>query len=151
MIVDHLENAGAYASLDAGIASALSWLQKTDLDHLDAGLHSVDGDRLVASIEIYESKPLSEGKWEAHRKCIDLQYIVHGEERLGYAPLSTLDIIQEYDDVGDYLLATGDGDFISMSAGMFMVLAPQDAHMPRIAITKPASVHKVVMKVRMPT
>ena len=33
-------------------------------------------------------KAESEGKLEAHRKYIDVQYVISGEELMGYAPLS---------------------------------------------------------------
>jgi biofilm protein TabA len=52
-----------------------------------------------------------------------------------------------YDEGKDFLKLSGDGGFCRMTGGMFMVLYPQDAHMPGIAIDGPVPVKKIVMKV----
>jgi biofilm protein TabA len=150
MIVDRLDNAALYSGLDAGIKTALEWLQNTDLSNLDTIRYDIDGDNIYAMVQAYDSKPASEGKWEAHRKYRDVQYVAAGLESIGYAHLSTLKVSQEYNDTDDYLLAEGEGDHVTMPAGTFMILAPEDAHMPCIAVGAPAPVRKVVVKVRVP-
>ena len=42
-----------------------------------------------------------------------------------------------------------DGLFIEMRAGTFMILWPQDAHMPGMAIDASSPVKKAVVKVRL--
>ena len=148
MIVDRLENAGMYAGLDAGIGNALAWLQETDIAGLENGRHDIVGDDVYALVQAYTTKPAGEGVWEAHRSYIDVQYVFSGVERIGYAELSKLTVTQAYDDETDCLLAAGTGDLLLMQAGTFMILAPQDAHMPGMADAEPMQVQKVVIKVR---
>jgi YhcH/YjgK/YiaL family protein len=59
-----------------------------------------------------------------------------------------LAISQAYDAENDFALFKGHGDFMTMTAGTFAIFAPQDAHMPCIAIQEPQQVKKVVVKVR---
>ena len=42
---------------------------------------------------------------EAHRKYMDIQYIVEGEEVMGWAPLEQLELVGEFDGLSPRLLA----------------------------------------------
>ena len=146
MIVDKLENASMYAGCCEKLAGAFRWLCETDLTAIDTGRHDIDGDNVFALVQDYETKPLSQGFLEAHRKYTDIQYIVSGVERIGYANID--DVTSEpYDQEKDFLKLTGPADMITMNAGMFAVFCPQDAHMPGIAVEESSAVRKVVVKV----
>src|SRR5262245_7996093 len=115
MIYDTLQNASLYAvpgTLGSRIAKAFDFLRRPDLATVERGRHDIDGDNVFALVQDYETKPREQGKWEAHRKYIDVQYVVSGDECIGYANLGTLKITKDYDDKDDYLLAEGSGDFI---------------------------------------
>jgi biofilm protein TabA len=149
MITDRLTNAHLYLSLGARIQRAFEYLQQTDLRTLPTGRYELDGKNLYVMSQEYSSKLPEQGKWEAHRRYIDLQYVVSGTERIGYAHLSRLaqgDYIPEK----DFLGLTGDGSYITLSAGDFMLLFPEDAHMPGMAVGDPVPVKKVVVKVAIP-
>jgi biofilm protein TabA len=150
MIIDRLENAGTYAAVDTGIAAALNFLQTTDLEKAAEGRHDIDGDAVYALVMDYSTKPESEGVWEAHRRYIDVQYVVSGVERMGFNNLDAL-AAGPYNEDDDYLLLKGSGDFVLMPAGTFMILWPQDAHIPSIAVDQPAPVRKIVIKVQVST
>jgi biofilm protein TabA len=94
----------------------------------------------------YISKLPEQGKWEAHRRYIDLQYVALGTERIGYAHLSRL-TQGDYNPDKDFQALSGDGDFVILSAGDFMLLFPEDAHMPGMAVGDPVQVKKVVVKI----
>ena len=95
----------------------------------------------------YETKSKENWFWEAHRQYIDIQYIIKGTELIGY---SNIDYLKsgEYDDAKDLLVLYGDGVFLEVRAGTFVILMPQDAHMPGIAVSTSQSVGKIVLKVR---
>ena len=97
----------------------------------------------------YDTLERAQGAWEAHRRYIDLQYVVAGRERIGYAQASRM-TPGAYDRERDLLPLAGDGDFLTLGAGDFMLLFPDDAHMPRIAVAAPAPVRKVVVKIEVP-
>jgi biofilm protein TabA len=163
MVVDMIANAGAYAGLGERIHRALTLLGKEDFRGMELGRHEVDGASLFYIVQSYQSKPRGQGKWESHRKYLDVQYVVEGEERFGWSPLGRagladvpgraplgragLAVTQPYDPATDAALYAGDGDFITATPGMFLLLWPEDAHMPGIAVKDPVPVLKVVVKV----
>jgi YhcH/YjgK/YiaL family protein len=56
--------------------------------------------------------------------------------------------IGEYDAGRDLLAAEGSGGFVTLDAGSFAILWPQDAQRPGISVQGPWRVRKVVLKVR---
>ena len=152
MIIDQLQNAAVYQGMGRRIAAGLRFLAKHDCRTLDPGRHTIDGDAVYALAQEYQAKPRAEGIWEAHRRYIDIQYIVSGSEIMGYAPISVLTVQQPYDAAKDCGLfggpAAGLGEFFRMPAGFFAIFAPADGHMPGLADGAPAVVRKVVVKVK---
>lgn len=159
MIVDNIQNASLYYVLSPGFETALRYLASTDLLAAEPVRHELGGG-CFALVQDYETARREEKRWEAHRTYIDVQFIARGTELMGYAPLfdpstspecsalsSALQSVVEYDDDKDIERFEGDGSFITAREGTFVVLFPQDAHMPGVAAGSPESVRKVVVKV----
>jgi len=146
VVSDRLANAHLYTALGTRIAQGLQFLAGTDLATLAPGRHELDGTRLYALVSDYTPKPPAEGRWEAHRRYLDLQYVVSGVERMGVAPIDRL-AAGDYDADRDMLWLEGLGDFLTFDAGQFMILWPGDAHMPGIDAGVPGPVRKVVVKI----
>lgn len=132
--------------LGTGIEVALRYLQETDFKNFVPERYYIDGDRVYAMVQEYDSKPKAEGFYEAHRKYLDVQYVAAGVEYMDYAAAATLQA-GPYDEDGLYE-AEGDGKFFFLRDGYFCILAPQDAHMPGMAAEQSTSVKKVVVKVK---
>jgi YhcH/YjgK/YiaL family protein len=147
MLIDQIRHAGAYTGMGPGLAQAFAFLASAPLATLALGRHEITGDRVFALVQDYLTKPPDAGVWEAHRRYIDVQYVVLGTERLGYAPLDRLTVTQPYDEAKDVVLLAGEGDRVTAAAGTFVVFFPHDAHMPGLALGEPAPVRKVVVKV----
>src|SRR5947208_119436 len=109
MILDALVNAPQYRALGPRLARALQYLTATDLAAVPFGRHEIDASRVFVLVQEYETMPLEDGLWEAHRKHIDVQYVQKGEERVRYANLATLKAAP-YDDEKDLLRAEGAGE-----------------------------------------
>lgn len=148
MVIDGLQNAAQYHILGARFAKGLRWLAENDVAAMAAERYDIDGDDVYVMVQEYDSKPKEDGFWEAHRQYADIQLVVAGAEHMGYAATPTL-TASEYDESRDFLPLSGEGMFIEMQTGTFMVLWPQDAHMPGMAIDEPAPVKKAVVKVRL--
>lgn len=146
MITDNIKNAGLYAGLSERFHRAFAYLTETDLTTLPTGRTELDGRNLYVLIQEYSSKLPGAGKWEAHKRYIDIQYIISGAERIGYAILPRL-VQGAYDPVKDFVPLSGDGDWVTLGAGDFMVLWPNDGHMPGMAIDASTPVRKAVVKV----
>ena len=146
MIADMLRNAALYRDLSPRIARAFDYLRDTDFQGADPGTFEITGRHVYAIVQEYTTLDRSQGEWEAHRQYIDLQYVVSGTEQIGYAHMGRL-TPGRYDDARDLLRLTGAGDFLTCGPGDFVLLFPEDAHMPRIAVAVPAVVRKVVVKI----
>ena len=146
MIIDRLENSHLYSALHMRIKTAFDCLQKTDFSVLPAGKYEIDGLNLYAMLQQYDTKPKSQGVWEAHRRYIDLQAVLQGTEILGYANIARL-TPGAYDPAKDFLPLSGEGDFLTFQSDSFVLLFPEDAHMPGIAAGLPQPVKKIVVKI----
>jgi len=157
MIIDRLSNLDSsfYPSLFAASATGglvhrlqagFAYLQQTDLSAIPVSTVEIDGDRVFAMIQEYNTKPRTQGFWESHRKYIDIQYVVSGVEHMGFANLEQL-TNGNYDADKDLIMHEGSGSFVLLPAGMFTLLFPNDVHMPQIAVDNPHPVKKVVVKV----
>ena len=153
MIFDSIENAALYAGLGEGIRKALEYLRNTDFAGMAPGRYEIDGGKVFALVQRYETKAREAGLWEAHRSYADVQYMVSGLETMGYAPLAGLATTNPYSPEKDCELfdGAGEGAFLCARAGSFAIFFPQDAHMPCLASKDPAPVCKVVVKVAMET
>jgi YhcH/YjgK/YiaL family protein len=151
MIKDRIENAMAYAGLGPGITRALNYLRQTDFTGLAPGRYEIDDQRVLAIVQEYEPKPLSDAKWESHHRYIDVQYVVRGSERMGHLSLlAGPKILTPYDPHKDVVFYEPQGDLLVFSAGDFAIFTPQDVHAPGLTLedSEPGRVLKVVVKVR---
>ena len=89
MIFDLLKNAGTYQNLPA-IYRALQYLQTLDPAALPESRVEIDGDRIFANTVRLTSKPFESCVFEAHRRYIDIHYIVSGVEGIGVASVGAL-------------------------------------------------------------
>jgi biofilm protein TabA len=148
MVFDHLTHAPEYFNLGQGIRAALEFLQRTDIGSLTPGRHDVDGDRVFALVSDYDTKEPAETFWEAHRRHIDVQYVHSGRERIGHGDLARFDT-EPYDAERDLVVARGgEGQFVEVDRGRFVILFPHDVHMPGLTARRQERVRKVVVKVR---
>ncbi len=150
MIVDKIENAHLYVNLSENIAKALEILKSTDFAEKKDGRYDVDGDNLYYFVQRYETRPLSQCKLEAHKNYIDIQFVADGEELLGYCPLENLETREPYNQAKDVALYKVPAriTLVNLQPGMFCLLFPQDAHMPKCQLDAPSNVLKVVVKVK---
>jgi len=146
MVKDLLTLADRYHCLGPRFARAFDYACATDFTTMAEGTYPVGGDDVRALVQRYTTKPRREGRWEAHRSYIDLQMVVTGEELIGVSPLRRLEA-EPYDAERDLLWLAGDGDFVTLQPGDFVLLWPDDGHMPGIAIADPTPVLKVVFKI----
>ena len=147
MILDQLKNASLYASLSSRIALAFNYLTSTDFSQLALGKYEIDGDKVFAIVNEYETKDASDCVLEAHKKYIDIHYILSGSEAIGTSFLTDQVPTKAYDEQNDYMLFSGETTHQILTPGLFAVLYPHDIHSPGIHPKEKSFVRKVVMKV----
>ena len=104
---------------------------------------------VYVNIESYETQPRNSKQFEAHKKYIDIQYMIDGEEIIVVAPVSTLTISEIYDEVRDieFYYNRNCGNELIIKSGEFVVIRPGEGHMPCVSLSGTRKVRKAVMKV----
>ena len=150
MILDTIDNTRLYIGLHAGFAKAFEILTDKTLAKKQDGKYSVDGDKIYYTIQRYTTKPLNEGNLEAHRKYIDIQFLLEGVEILGYAPLKGLTTAEVYNPQKDIAFFNTPKEItkVKLEPGLFCILFPDDAHLPCRQLAGPAEVRKVIIKIQ---
>jgi len=151
MILDQINNAHLYASLHPRFVRTFEILEDKSLSQKQDGKYPIDGDNVYYSIQKYTTKPLSEGKLEAHRKYIDIQFLLSGVELLGYAPLKDLTVAEEYNTEKDIAFYETPKEItkVNLEPGLFCILFPDDAHLPGCHLIESSNTRKVVIKIRL--
>ncbi len=148
MLIDKIGNYGLYSGLRKNIFTALEHIRNTDFTNMETGRYDIDGENIFAIVSDYTTKNSADCRLEAHRKYIDVQYMVKGAELVGYAPLMKQIPVTDYDGEKDVTFYKDDAvSFINFNKGMFVIFFTGDLHMPGIG-TKPSTVRKVVVKVK---
>jgi YhcH/YjgK/YiaL family protein len=147
MIIDRIENTHLYYGLSERIKTALKYLESFNINKFKPGRYEVDGSAVFALFQEYVTNPIESGIWEAHRRYIDIQFIAEGTELMGYSNIKSMKISKPYDADKDMLNLEGDGHFLTMNKGTFIILMPHDVHMPCCYHEVPGTVKKIVMKV----
>jgi biofilm protein TabA len=149
MILDSLGQARLYHQLHAGLPAAFAWLER-NATGADPGKYQVT-DEVVAIVDAYRTKPSSEKKWESHRRHVDLQVVLSGTERVGWAPASGLQILTPYNPEKDaefYESPDVPETGFRLHPGLFAIFFPHDGHQPGVIDGDPTDVRKVVFKLR---
>lgn len=149
MIFDSITSASLYAQQNPLFKKAFDFIQNTDFNKLDFGKHNIVGDDLYVGYMEYESKDVTECMMENHKKYIDIQYIVSGEEFIGVTTSNKQTPSVAYDDAKDVAFyKEGYDSLLKMDQGKFAIFYPQDLHMPCIKIQQASKVRKAVFKIR---
>lgn len=147
MLYDTTEHLLEYSSLSPRLERAFRFLAETDFSSLPDGHIELDGKDVFADLSTYETRLVNDTP-EAHRKYIDVQYLLHGKELVGVAPLSAMQEELSGDEARDIWFYRGPTERLTLSGSRVLVLWPQDAHAPCVAVGAPETVRKCVIKVR---
>jgi YhcH/YjgK/YiaL family protein len=144
MIIDKLTNINFY---------------KEFVNHLDKGLKAIENQKERLEVGRYEfeggffmiqkgdTKPMTEGNFEAHRKYVDVQIVVEGSEEIAWAEIGDLVSEVAYDEQKDAEYFSGDEQHtIKVSEGMFYIAFPHDGHKAIRHTNEQQSFTKVVLK-----
>ena len=147
MIKDILEKSNIYENISDNLKLGLNWLKSNNLETISDGKYLIDGEKIYANVQTYETK--DDALFEAHRDYIDIQYMINGKELCGISNYYKCQSEIEYDKIKDieFLKLKSDFDYYSLRTGEFLILFPHDAHKPAISMDKKSIVKKVVVKV----
>lgn len=147
MIVDKIQNAYLYSPINPLLAEGLKFIAENNFSETEPGKFYLKDTLIYAMVNEYETKPASECKPEAHRKYTDIQFIVSGEETIGFQTLTGQEPTEPYNTEKDVEFFKEEGSFFTLREGYFAIFFPDDIHQPCIMVNAPAPVKKVVVKV----
>ena len=155
MVIDRLDHAAQYYALGKGIETALRFFAAYEDDGSALPAKTVlDGEHIFVNGVNYTSEAKPQGQLEAHKKYIDVMYVVEGEERFFYKPIAEVkQITVPYDAEKECQLAEIDADAaqVRFPAGHFLIFFPQDGHLAAQLWDKPCKVRKFIAKVAVDT
>ncbi len=149
MIYDSIDNLERYAGMMPGIVEGLRFIRSATPD-LQLGHHELPHD-CYANVDQYSTKVQNPKGFEAHRKYIDIQFLLSGEERVLVRPLDELSCcISPYDIERDVAFFAHEepATEVVLGKGRFVILFPDDAHEPQLCLDDPRDVKKIVVKVK---
>jgi YhcH/YjgK/YiaL family protein len=100
--------------------------------------------------QAYETKPRAETFFESHRKYIDVQTVVMGEEVMELIDVSRIKVRESYNPDRDLIIYgdSGEASLLRMFPGLSAIFFPSDVHMPTVRLgSAPVLVRKSVVKI----
>ncbi len=117
----------------------------------DEKKYNLQGDDIFAIVMSYETKTPEKALLETHRRYVDIQTVLVGGERIEWFSRDELIVDTPYDESKDvvfYKRTCPGSARVDVFPGTFVMLFPQDAHMPALMIDeKPELIKKVVVKI----
>ena len=145
MIIGKKEELKAYKGISENLDKGIDYVLSFD-ENTPEGRYEIDGDKVYALVTSGETKNEQSDTYEAHKKYIDLQFILEGEEDTGYASIDNCEIETPYNEAGDFMMVKGAGDIINTSKDEFYIAFPFDAHRPMHSKT-PGKIRKIIVKI----
>jgi biofilm protein TabA len=148
MIIDSLNNIEFYKNLLPDIYAGLSFIKSAKPD-IPVGEYQISP-RAKAIVSEYETVSDFKYGYEAHKKMIDIQYPIVGEERIKWTPIECAPVTTPYDEEKDRTFnARSKGPIldVDIGGGIFAVMFPADAHGPQHFVTRSMPIRKITIKV----
>jgi biofilm protein TabA len=129
------------------VVSQLSSLQPGETRRI-----TLHGDALYLLLQCYTTRRRVEGRFEAHARHTDLQFIWSGRECIEVCDVRRLQPLPTHDESGNAYFPMGNElhSRLRLQAGEVAVLLPQDAHAPCLSLDgeEGVQVRKIVVKVQ---
>ncbi|MBI1174200.1 MAG: DUF386 family protein [Sideroxydans sp.] len=146
MIFSNLSQHDRYTVLHPLFQGAFDYIRDTDLFALAPGRYPIVGDDLFAIVEQVPGKTREMAKLEAHRRYIDIQLVLEGDEQMGWKPLADcLNPVSEHSAEKDIrFFHDAPASWVAVPPDHFCIFFPEDAHAPLVGS---GQIKKVIFKV----
>jgi len=151
MIIGNVKNRTRYASLGEEVMQALDYFASVLENPASGTLEKADielpGGKVRIKVRPMNTKPVSDCAWEAHKKELDIHFTAYGEEKIGVSDISELTFVSA-DEAKDMIYLDGaEKDYVTVRPGTFLIVYPEDAHMPCVTFGDPAPIGKMIAKI----
>jgi YhcH/YjgK/YiaL family protein len=146
MILSALSQSSRYAALHPLFQRAFDYIRDTDLYALAPGRYPVVGEDLFAIVEQVPGKVKEAARLEAHRRYIDIQLVLEGDEQMGWKPLADcFNPVSEHSEERDIrFFHDAPASWVAVPPDHFCIFFPEDAHAPLVSS---GMVRKVIFKI----
>ena len=146
MIIDRLENISMYRIIPD---HAVEFIKSLPKDIALGRYELIDAD--YANVEEYNTKLVSDGKFESHNNYIDVQILLNGREKIYYTSTSEVSVDVPYNaekDIMFYSENVEKSDYVTLDGTNFAMIFPHEAHAPQVAADGVSKVKKLVVKIK---
>ena len=148
MIIDTLNNASKYTSLNPLFAKAFDFINQNDIATLENGVIQIEeGLKVIVSTANGKTAEASLAKFECHDKNIDIQVCVKGLETIAWKPREKCVTPNgDYNPEKDVRFFSDAPDmYFQLTDAQFVIFYPEDVHAPMIG---EGEIKKLVFKVK---
>ena len=148
MVFGNIRDLKDYGYLEAEVLKCFEYAKNHDLLSYEKGSHEIEGDNLFVNIVEYETTTPENRFWEAHKKYLDLHFMLKGPEQIDVNFIDNMEQ-KEFVDKDDFLPLEGEANsHVVLTEGDFLLCYPKDAHRTAVQVTTPAVIKKAIFKIK---
>ncbi len=149
MFQGNLSELDSYQHLPNKLLSVIQQVKQRINENVENGRYPLEGEDVFFFVVDDNTQRLKERRSECHRKYVDVQILLAGEERFGYS-------LQPFQTIAEDLLEAKDiafsedivnEQFTDLNPGDFIIFNVAQPHRPLVAINQPMPVRKAIIKV----
>lgn len=135
-------------SIERKVSEAIRYIATLELAEMQVGTYTVNPE-FYFMLQEYTTKDISDCRYEIHRKYIDIQMILTGEEQIDLVGAMEFVETEAYDEKKDVAFGTAYVEPMQtiLRDGSFVVIYPGQGHKPSIAVNGAKTVRKLVAKI----
>ncbi len=148
MIYDSMRSFQKYAKLSPEIwAKITDFLNKISGTLPEAASVKLDGEKLIANVVHTHTQPAENGKYEIHRRYIDIHIPLRGNETIiSRSDSCDLKQLGPFDEAGDYaFFEAAPGIPVFLEPGYFLFLYPGEPH--HVLTGNGEAISKIIIKI----
>jgi YhcH/YjgK/YiaL family protein len=155
MIYDQTKNLSRYAGVHPRFAKAFAFFEELMAKNAENGCHVLEGTEIEKEIYVNicggENQPKDSVRAEAHKRYIDVQILLEGDEDM-FVPSHTPALTTEYQEDGDYMLYENvplDACHrLTVTEGSFAIFLAEEMHAPgHSSENRPTKIRKAIIKI----
>lgn len=156
MVTGQLKDLSNYAALHPRFPEAFAFLRELLDRNAGDGRYEMPGADVPNAVYVIlgtnEVQPKDAATAESHRKYIDVQVVLSGEEAMYIPALVIPEVTTEYQEAGDYALyapvAFDTCHQLRVKEGNFAIFFENELHAPSVSLQNvPTTVRKAIVKV----
>lgn len=150
MIYGELRELKFYKGISKNLDKAIECIESGAYKTAPEGKNIIDDDNVFFNCQTVKTQPVEERFFEGHKKYIDIQIVINGEEKIGYSTRSNVVRTTPWNRETDFEKYEGSVDHLfELNGDTFIILFPEEPHMPLIHGEKgPMEIKKAVFKIK---